>query len=194
MTEPTPENGYWQASDGHWYPPHLHPGPAPATTSAAPIPKYSKEELRTRNRWWLALLGVVAVTIVVVTIAGMRDRDNTVASPSATTNAVGGSSYLDGDVPADAECHDLPAGCTPRPTLTEARVIEAVVAAIYPGVPDGKAADWAISTCADMREGQPDESLVQGIVIRFAGGNRPDPTERQAAAILVVIRSAGFCE
>ncbi len=88
------------------------------------------------------------------------------------------------------------AGCartTAQPEVTPGQYapIEAAVAAIYPGVPEGKATDWAQSTCSDL--GKDEATLVDNVRQRFAGGDRPDPTPEQAAQILAVIRASGFC-
>lgn len=64
---------------------------------------------------------------------------------------------------------------------------------IYPGVPDGKAADWARSTCGDMIDGVDGDALVARVVARFAGGDRPDPTPEQAAAIIDLVEVGGWC-
>lgn len=138
---------------------------------------------------------LVVVMVAVVLAAGCSSDD--IATPSSTSStfeSVAGSMTPDGDVADDAICHDLPQGCTPRPTDEQARVIERQIAAVYPGLPEGKATDWAIYTCDDARRGMDSEALVEQVTRRYAGGDRPDPVRAQAVAILGVIERSGFCD
>lgn len=83
---------------------------------------------------------------------------------------------------------------TPEPTAEQAAAIESAVADIYPGVPEGKATDWARSTCSDLLRNEFDENeLAQRVIMRFSGGDRPDPTSDQALMILAAIESGGWC-
>lgn len=178
--------GWWQASDGRWYPPEQHP-----EASAAHPAAHAEASSRTAVLFTLGLLGLGLLLLGGALLVGMLSDDEPTASDAR--NEVGGSMNLEGDIPADAICNDLPQGCTPRPTASEAATIEAGVAAVYPGVPAGKATDWAISVCSDIRAGRPESSLVRNIQMRYAGGSRPDPTTAQAEQILDIVRSVGFC-
>lgn len=83
---------------------------------------------------------------------------------------------------------------TPTPSDAQAAELEAAVAAIYPDVPEGKAADWARSTCGDMlRDGLEGGPLLERIQRRFTGGDRPEPTTDQAQAILDAVNAGGWC-
>ncbi len=136
------------------------------------------------------MLAVVMVLGAVMVGCSSSDEGE---APPMTGNDVGGGMALDGDVPDDAICRDLPDGCTPRPTADQAREIEAGVAAVYPGVPEGKATDWAIAVCADIRDDKDEATVLRNVSLRYAGGSRPDPTPAQAAQILEVIRAGGWC-
>ena len=82
---------------------------------------------------------------------------------------------------------------TPRPSSEQAEQLETEISAVYPGVPAGKATDWAVAVCKDKRDGHDQAELLERIQRRYAGGNRPDPTPEQAQAILDAIARAGFC-
>lgn len=156
----------------------------------------SPEESRT---WTYVAIGacvLAALTLLValgVSAFSGSDDDTAPSAAPPGRNAVGGSSYLDGELPADTPCLTLPEGCTPRPTAAQARLIEEGIASAYPGVPPGKATDWAINTCDEIRSGRTDEELLDSIQARYAGGDRPDPTRTQAEQILNVIRDIAFC-
>jgi hypothetical protein len=138
----------------------------------------------------LRVVGVVSALAMLPALGCSTANEEPTAQ---TLNDVGGSMALDGDVPADAACRDLPQGCTQRPTAEQAAAIESGVAAVYPGVPAGKAADWAVSVCSDIVAGKPDSTVARNVQLRFSGGGRPDPTQAQAEQIVVIIESAGFC-
>lgn len=81
---------------------------------------------------------------------------------------------------------------TPRGGVVDPE-LEATIAGIYPGVPEGKATDWARDFCGYTR-GNPDPAAVERYVImKFAGGSRPDPTPEQAQAIIAAVGAAGVC-
>ncbi len=82
---------------------------------------------------------------------------------------------------------------TPRPDAATGASIESQVAAIYPGVPAGKSADWAVSLCRDILAADPAVDLVERTARQFEGGDRPALTIEQATAILDAVRNAGFC-
>lgn len=195
MSNVQPAPGWWRASDGNWYPPNQHPAQPPSEPKP---PRYTPEDIKRRNRKVWATLGVIAGLSLMVGIVAMLESLDSEPTITATTvaprmNDVGGNMALDGEIPADAICHDLPSGCTPRPTVGQAQQIEMAVSAVYPGVPSGKATDWAIYTCSDILDGQTEEKLIRIVTTRFAGGTRPDPTATQAATILDIIRASGFC-
>lgn len=82
---------------------------------------------------------------------------------------------------------------TPRPDDATAADLEAQIAAIYPGVPKGKAADWSVAICRDILDGKDEATVSANTASRFAGGSRPNPSVEQAAAIVEVVKSSGFC-
>lgn len=187
-TTEQPAPGWWLASDGNWYPPELAPQPEP-------------DAPKKRRRWPLVVVGVVAFFVIVSAIGAFfgespgepvatTDAPTTDAFASTDTwNAVGGSRYLAENPPPGCE----PGQCTPRPTADQAAAIESAVAGIYPGVLEGKASDWAISVCDDIRRGLPAESLLRNATMRYSGGHRPDPTHDQAQQIIDVVQSGGWC-
>lgn len=66
------------------------------------------------------------------------------------------------------------------------------ISKIYPGVATKHLVDWARYTCNDI--GTVDAStLLRRVQFRFAGGDRPDPTEGQANGILALIQASGVC-
>lgn len=126
--------------------------------------------------------------IGVVLLAGLAVGCSSESDTAATTTTA------DGQLPSDAPCHDFPEGCTPRPTSAQSAVLERRIGAIYPGMPDGKATDWSVSSCMDMRSGEGAEYVLRNVRLRFAGGTRPDPTPDQAEQIVGVILDVGFCD
>lgn len=82
---------------------------------------------------------------------------------------------------------------TPRPSSAQAEQLETEIGAVYPGVPAGKATDWAVDVCRDKLAGHDPAELLERVQQRYAGGTRPDPTAEQAQAILDAIDRAGFC-
>lgn len=101
MTEASPGPGWWQASDGRWYPPHLHPGAQAASTQstdpndphatttatvttrepidwervAAEREQRRKREERKR-RWRLAAAVIVAIAVLGGLYLFVRDNDD----------------------------------------------------------------------------------------------------------------------
>lgn len=117
------------------------------------------------SKWtWGALVVLIALAAFSPSEGGDKADDTT--STSTSTTAVERARIDPADAPA----------------------LEAAVAAIYPGVPEGKAFTWADYTCADLADGTAD---AERVAARFAGGTRPDPTPEQAAAIFEVI--AEYC-
>ena len=98
-----------------------------------------------------------------------------------------------GPTAAPSTGEEVTVSTTPRPDEATAAELETAIAGIYPGVPDGKATDWAVSTCQQILTGTPRATLEANVARRYSGGNRPDPTPDQARAILAAIESAGFC-
>lgn len=114
------------------------------------------------------------------------DEPTTAATTTTTVQA------SDDDTTA-AEAAGVPP--TPTPSDEQAAELEAAVAAVYPGVPEGKATDWARSTCFDrLRDGLEGDALTERITRRFTGGDRPSPTPEQAEAILAAIDAGGWCK
>jgi hypothetical protein len=78
------------------------------------------------------------------------------------------------------------------PTAAQRAELEQAIAAIYPGVPDGKAGDWAGDVCSRSTvEGISGQQLLDYVQAKFAGGTRPDPTPEQATEILAEIEASG---
>lgn len=62
-------------------------------------------------------------------------------------------------------------------------------------MPAGKYTDWTVALCSDRRGGMTDRAALEArIIVRFAGGDRPDPTPEQAAQMLNVILANDSCE
>lgn len=84
---------------------------------------------------------------------------------------------------------------TPRPDAAEAAALTDAVVAAYPPLAEraDKAVDWSVSVCDDILDGKPDATVTRNIVLRFAGGDRPEPTPDQAQGILAAVQASGFC-
>lgn len=119
---------------------------------------------------------------LVLIAAGCGDDDTSSTSSSSTSSSNPATSSPPATVTS-----------TPAPDDDTAAAITAGVDVVYPGVPDGKAVDWARSSCRDRLDGLDDEQLVGRIVQRFAGGARPDPTPAQAEQILELLELDAWC-
>ncbi len=66
--------GWWQASDGWWYPPHMAPQPAPA-----PVQVVGSVRVKTSRMTWLAafLILVLVGGCTAMSIANMPDDEPT---------------------------------------------------------------------------------------------------------------------
>jgi hypothetical protein len=122
MADVSGGNGWWQASDGKWYPPEAHPGygptqPAPQASSGiapsspqgpAPEPQPHADTLKDRwiSRWrrhpvWWSLLAAFVVFSVIGGISNAvnppkkprADTTTTSASPTTTTAPVTTTSH-----------------------------------------------------------------------------------------------------
>lgn len=83
-----PPAGYWQASDGNWYPP---PAPPPAPGPAAQRPPKKKSH---KFRW--TLLGLVAAIIVIVAVVA-SSGGSTKKTSGVTPGAPASATYKVGD-------------------------------------------------------------------------------------------------
>lgn len=108
MTDTLQDQGWWQASDGRWYPPETHPGylappavhlPPPVLLSAPPTVPGSTSKKAWWKRWWgIALLAFVALVVAANIGASTTDDDTegagrepaAPAAPSAPTAPVPG--------------------------------------------------------------------------------------------------------
>jgi hypothetical protein len=94
MSDASRGPGWWQASDGKWYPPEQHPDahrlpdPPPASTPrpgpppTGPTPIIQDTSRRGRWKWWAA--GVVVAAIVLAVIAATADTDDTPSDDADT--------------------------------------------------------------------------------------------------------------
>lgn len=92
--------GWWQASDGKWYPPESHPSAAPLPPPTLPPPQPSAPTVAPERppskpwwkKWWVIALGAVVVLGIVGSIVGSNDSESEervadTSSPSADTTA-----------------------------------------------------------------------------------------------------------
>lgn len=80
-------------------------------------------------------------------------------------------------------------GDTVAAPSTTPSALAAAVEQVYPGLPPGKADDWAAMVCGYVAEGTHDAAAIDRYVrMRFAGGQRPDPSAEQVAALLGIIK------
>lgn len=136
----------------------------------------------------MVIVGAVFIVLMVITaLVGGPDNDDETAEQQIDTQA---------DVTTtttELTAGEVTVSTTPRPSLGEATSLEAELAAIYPGVPEGKYTDWSVSVCSDLLRGITGAELEGNLIYRFSGGTRPDPTPEQARQMLDVITTNGFC-
>src|ERR1700728_627018 len=77
--------GWWMASDGRWYPPHLHPGPrAPSYSQLGPV---GWQPPRRRGRGCLySVLAVLALVLLIVVIAVIVAVSRVKTTPGSGTS------------------------------------------------------------------------------------------------------------
>lgn len=207
--------GWWQASDGRFYAPEHHPNYVAPAAFPAESPVSTN---RGCVKWGLMAAGALAALLVVAValfaaaalgggdgaddIAEGSTSTSTTGRPTATTRATtttavpastttvslprvpGGSSSLDPDFTTSDG----------RPMTAEEAGIVVAIDAIYPGIEQPRyILNWADYLCGDIDEGLSGEQLRRRAVMRFAGGDRPDPTPAQAAQIIELIESSGWC-
>jgi hypothetical protein len=94
MSDMSQGEGWWQASDGKWYPPETHPNFGGGTVQPGPAPdaEVAKPNLWRRFRslalWKQVVAWVVAVFIIIFVIAGVAGGGNNkknVSTASPTT-------------------------------------------------------------------------------------------------------------
>lgn len=135
---------------------------------------------------------IVAVAIALLTACGTDDsaESSPASAPVVAETTTTTAAQTVGEDAEEVSGRPL----TPTPSEAEALLLEDVVAQLYPGVPEGKAVDWARSTCADMLTGDfTEDEIVARTQQRFAGGDRPDPTAEQAAQIILFIEAGEWC-
>src|SRR5262245_23497511 len=83
MSEYSQGEGWWQASDGKWYPPELHPS-VPAPTQLPPQ--------KSSNNWTIIamVIGVVVVLAGLAVVFIGRDSGNKKATGSASVSTASG--------------------------------------------------------------------------------------------------------
>ncbi|MFT7650682.1 MAG: hypothetical protein ACI8Y4_005456 [Candidatus Poriferisodalaceae bacterium] len=86
MSDVSQGDGWWQASDGKWYPPQEQPAvappPPPTPTAMAAPPEADKKKPLWRRRWFLVILALV----VIVVIAGIASSSSEDESDDAGSN------------------------------------------------------------------------------------------------------------
>lgn len=110
MTDAAQGPGWWQASDGGWYPPEAHPGyrPPPPPSGGSPygaqVPQpayqapYQPAKVKKSHGCLTAFLivgALLAVLVVVVSVAATRSSDNGTTSQSAAPSTCAAYSYPD---------------------------------------------------------------------------------------------------
>lgn len=134
-------------------------------------------------------LGVVAALGVVLAgplmLAGCSsDDDSAPDSASATTAPVDSGSGTDSgseDGTVSGSPDDIDLESSPED-------VAATIEQYYPGVPADEAEAAAAETCDDIRNNLLMDDLVAGVIERFSGDGRPDPTTEQAEEILAIVR------
>jgi hypothetical protein len=111
MTDLAQGPGWWQASDGKWYPPEQHPSHAVQTLTLPPTQSYSdfsqpsttpgKPKKPFWRRWWAIAIGAFILLMVAVSLAG---------SPEETTTETATETPAEPATDDDAEPSDDAAG------------------------------------------------------------------------------------
>ena len=105
MSDSSQGPGWWQASDGRWYPPEQHPQaastlppPTQASVPQAPIPSPpaitpfgspgGQGKRSWWRRWWVIAIGAVIALAIVAGIVGDKDQDEVADVPDSATTLV----------------------------------------------------------------------------------------------------------
>lgn len=108
MSDTSQGHGWWQASDGRWYPPEAHPNyraqpfqpPTLPQVQVAPpqpsqpiaYPAYpaamtaTTKPRKSRKRWWILGAGAAIVALVAISAASPNTDDTSAASPQAAAD------------------------------------------------------------------------------------------------------------
>ncbi len=127
--------GWWQASDGKWYPPESHPSsPPPTPPPFAPTPQpyavtpggpAARPKKPLWKRWWFLVAVGVVVIGVIAAIASPKDDDETAVSDSTAGATTVPAESTDGPTettgsPASAPASTEAATEAPTSVVTEA--------------------------------------------------------------------------
>ena len=89
MSDTSHGTGWWQASDGKWYPPELHPDYEPPS-SASPPNKRPRPPL-SRRWWFIGSVAVVAVIVIATALSAGKKKSSAVhvtpLVPSTSTSS-----------------------------------------------------------------------------------------------------------
>lgn len=138
MSDSSQGQGWWQASDGKWYPPELHPsntpklpppGSQPPSAAAQPSSSAAQPQYVPTGpviiakkpwwrRWWVIALGVLVLVVGIAAVAGSNEADDETSLPAASGDEREGSGEAEEDSVADApESEGEPAGERDEPEL-----------------------------------------------------------------------------
>ena len=76
MTDFSQGDGWWQASDGKWYPPETHPNFTGPNTGNSPKPRNPWRRFRGWPLWVQIISWVISAFIILVSIGGLADSSN----------------------------------------------------------------------------------------------------------------------
>src|SRR5438128_11676071 len=86
MSDVSQGPGWWQASDGKWYPPQATPGPATAPPPQ-PVPGQAPAPKKRGRGCLYSVVGLIALIVIIVVIAavagGGGGNSNKTASPNS---------------------------------------------------------------------------------------------------------------
>lgn len=122
VSDTSPGEGWWQASDGKWYPPEaspastLPPAPSPPPAAASPPAKNKKKPLWRRR--WFVVVAALLVIMVIASIASSSGEDDTDAAGSGASNS--DTTPDEGAASDDSPDESAPDDTTPPPPSSEA--------------------------------------------------------------------------
>lgn len=142
MSNTSQGTGWWQASDGKWYPPETHPSAPPRPPMPPQAPTHSPAAKK-RRRWPWITLGVIVLLFVVI---GLTSK-----SPTTSTSKSAGSKST-----APAAATSTSKGLTPQAFFSTMNN-----RAYPPGTNPNAATSWGSFGQYTYSLGQPNQPLTE---------------------------------
>ena len=113
MSDTSHGTGWWQASDGKWYPPELHPDYEPPS-SASPPNKRPRPPL-SRRWWFIGSVAVVAVIVIATALSAGKKKSSVHVTPLVPSTSTSSTA-----APAPPSIAAPPTTLAPAPPPTPA--------------------------------------------------------------------------